>query len=515
MSTPFTTFDLETMEQWNALLDEGCCCQMPICPTPTRECESIERSRACADSDYDVEYDEWQRRKDGYDAYQAWVASGSVGDGPPEVDDPGPEPEEPEYPESYDNSIRACWAPFQRPSGDADDEIPTLYSVRLYGEDVYAYSGLWEMQTVSRDNDEGDTFLEFVEYYRHEFDHDVDGVAFLGTRSQNFVNGEYVENSCESTTSADTFTSDLWYRAATYHGLPVTSSTGVTITPTFYGSGTTETVDDMGSAITPGYLCEAEPNYNNPPEEGEHYENFTRYYSNIEMRLLEGHTKEERTAQAASDIPSGWDEFDVNGTHCSASAEAVWPKIGDLLDGSGDWPDAIDTGTSASVTARKSRFKWSANSQLVYDAGGTLVDWFRGSTVQLTWDVYFFPQEWDEWKVLWDAYSAAVEAHDEWVSNGSTGAEPDVPTHPGDQPSPPTLVAEDETDTWAAGPVTNAVDAANPTTWEFPGGWHVLDAPTSPGEVRVVNVRCDHIPDSPYGHLPSLTGESYEPFSIA
>ena len=44
--TQFTTDPIETLEDWNAVLVSGgagfdhCCCEMPSCPVPTRECKS-------------------------------------------------------------------------------------------------------------------------------------------------------------------------------------------------------------------------------------------------------------------------------------------------------------------------------------------------------------------------------------------------------------------------------------------------------------------------------------------
>ena len=38
--TQFTTDPIETLEDWNAVLAGGCCCEMPGCPVPTKECES-------------------------------------------------------------------------------------------------------------------------------------------------------------------------------------------------------------------------------------------------------------------------------------------------------------------------------------------------------------------------------------------------------------------------------------------------------------------------------------------
>ena len=45
--TQFTTDPIETLEDWNAVLVSGgagfdhCCCEMPSCPVPTKECEII------------------------------------------------------------------------------------------------------------------------------------------------------------------------------------------------------------------------------------------------------------------------------------------------------------------------------------------------------------------------------------------------------------------------------------------------------------------------------------------
>jgi hypothetical protein len=46
MSTQFTEEDIETLDDWNAILG-ACCCAMPECPVPTKECESITIDALC------------------------------------------------------------------------------------------------------------------------------------------------------------------------------------------------------------------------------------------------------------------------------------------------------------------------------------------------------------------------------------------------------------------------------------------------------------------------------------
>lgn len=41
MSTQFTEHAIEILDDWNDVLSGRCCCTMPACPVPTRECESI------------------------------------------------------------------------------------------------------------------------------------------------------------------------------------------------------------------------------------------------------------------------------------------------------------------------------------------------------------------------------------------------------------------------------------------------------------------------------------------
>jgi hypothetical protein len=40
MSEPLTEEPIETLSDWNAVLANGCCCEMPSCPQPIEECKS-------------------------------------------------------------------------------------------------------------------------------------------------------------------------------------------------------------------------------------------------------------------------------------------------------------------------------------------------------------------------------------------------------------------------------------------------------------------------------------------
>lgn len=157
-------------------------------------------------------------------------------------------------------------------------------------------------------------------------------------------------------------------------------------------------------------------------------------------------------------------------------------------------------GPSPYVSIVASRSRWRVPSLIVpgvvteLDPTPDPLDWWRGNYFRVAWLTCFFPKAWEEWKALYD----------EWVAAG--GIIPG-PTHPGPQPTPPTL-SVGGIGTWT-GPGDPEVDLS----WLFPGGWHELPTPATEGQNRIVNVQFYCYPDSPYGYAPQITGEAYEAFT--
>lgn len=206
-------------------------------------------------------------------------------------------------------------------------------------------------------------------------------------------------------------------------------------------------------------------------------------------------------------------------THFSVTDEPVIIPPDPPEEGEPTPPDPPAPSGTLSIYFSKGRYRWSVPSQIVpgiiTEAVPTPapISWWKGTRLKHTWQVCFFSTEWDAWKILWDAYSAEKAIYDAWVDAGSVVPElpalpPDNPTHPGAQPTAPTLGA-DLTDEWI-GPG----DPDDADSWLFPGGWHTLEAPVSNGENRIVNRRFYHTPSSPYGFKPNIIGEGYEPFTI-
>jgi hypothetical protein len=263
-------------------------------------------------------------------------------------------------------------------------------------------------------------------------------------------------------------------------------------------------------------------------------------------------------------FPSEWPDT-AEGSGCNASHAIYWPKKQDVLGGGVEaveadpeaippvigvegvdpfWPPCDDPSTPkteiASTFATKVRFRWRVPSLIIYRADPDVpldpeaepvpddgfpdppadadldpdpVDWWRGTYFKVIWQTCFFSIEWTAWKLLWDDYEAAKELHDQWVADGSVvpalpALPPEAPSHPGPQPTPPTL-GQDEEDVW-----TGPGDPNDDDSWLFPGGWHEIDTPAAAGETRVVNVRFYCYPASPYGYKPQVTGEGYEPFTV-
>lgn len=127
------------------------------------------------------------------------------------------------------------------------------------------------------------------------------------------------------------------------------------------------------------------------------------------------------------------------------------------------------------------------------------------STFEVKWDLYFFTEEWDEWKEVKGIYDAAVAAHDAWELEDpdTRGPEPEIPDEPGSEPTPPTFV--------------------NSGSWVWPGSlaapWSGFYEKIRPdglgseviGETRVVNLATYCWVSVRKGRKPSFHGERYTP----
>lgn len=128
---------------------------------------------------------------------------------------------------------------------------------------------------------------------------------------------------------------------------------------------------------------------------------------------------------------------------------------------------------------------------------------YSRSTYAVQWDEVFFPKPWIAWRILKDAYDAAVAEHAAWeaceiATPGECGAEPVIPADPGEPPSPaPSLVAS-RSWTWSG-------SMENP--WS---AWFEIPLPSSPGETRLVNMMVRCFSDSQRGVKPTAHGETHE-----
>jgi len=113
------------------------------------------------------------------------------------------------------------------------------------------------------------------------------------------------------------------------------------------------------------------------------------------------------------------------------------------------------------------------------------------------WDEVFFPKEWSDWDVLKSAYDTATEAKEAWddADPADRGPAPVVPEDPGEEPEPaPSLVASRS---WTYG-----------GTVEF-SEWFEIPIPETEGETRLVNMRTKCHRSAQFGVLPTAHGETY------
>ena len=553
MSTPFTTEDLETLDQWNSVLAAGCCCAMPACPIPLKVCESLTRTSTSEDDDYTDSRAAYLERLSAWksELLNAWYAERDAWmaeDPERELEDYPEDPPTPrldagfsEYPgptmpAGYLDGPRGSFAPYARPAGDPDDEVPSLYRMYVVVSATTKYTGTASLYTTGFEGSDPYELLVTYTYANTEIPE-----GFSGVRTGNKIVGGI----CDSYTFGPPpgfVLASVLAEYATYVDGPELL-TCLEASRTF---STTSTLDVAGRSTLVG--C---PGTFDGPEEV--FVDLTKVYS-YGHTLSEPVTKTALGTRASGKIPAEWPE-EAEGVNCIAKLSFIWPVIRDGFIGADpevDPPEEGEWRTCAEylggepfelygwATAIKNRFRWRVPSLIIYRADPDVpldpdaepvpddgfpdpppdadldpdpVDWWRGTYFKVVWQTCFFSIEWTAWKLLWDAYEAAKELHDQWVTDGSVVPElpalpPEEPTHPGLQPTPPTL-GEDQEDVW-----TGPGDPNDDDSWLFPGGWHEIATPATAGETRVVNVRFYCYPASPYGYLPQVTGEKYEAFTV-
>jgi hypothetical protein len=506
---------------------------MPACPVPLRVCESLSHTSYCGDNDYTdalLAMSEWENDRDDWvielqlewqDARDAWVAEDPENRDPEDYDVPEPDPRdpedypvdpppEPEMPEGYEDGQRACFGPFKEPEGDPTDDLPLIYN-KLVTVATELWSGVGWRYASGGDTSDSSEVLVIFTYAGYS----ADGTIGSVTESRSGNSWDSINEICTPIDPGaiiigppDAFSVD--YIPGTPTAVCELDESG-TVRVDTSKSGDAAPRSLLGCPDSGIFATDDETGWSYTMEDRE-----TR-------KLSEPKSKADLMSRARSNLPATWPD-DAEGGACVALLDAAWPTIGEVH--GEEWPACdsedmpwlpVPVANAVEATARKVRFWWKIDPQIELgpiteeDPTPDPIDWWRGDYFRVTWQTCFFPKAWTEWKSLYDQYLIDKAAFDDWEDEGEDGPpQPEEPTHPGEQPEPRPTLSEDFTDTWT-GPLLLA-DLEDEDALRFPGGPHVLDAPETEGELRVVNIRFYCYPDSPYGYLPQVTGEAYEDF---
>lgn len=450
MGARFTENAIEILDDWNAVLSGGCCCQMPECPIPAKECESKTAYASCEEGsegqEFDEQYAQWEID------YQAWVDNGMVGD----------EPVQPVIP---DGVSYGCWVQWVRPDGEDEDKIPLVYRKSTFTTNpdprAYTINGEWGYKARGKP-------------------------IYIG-----FIDGVYVYRQTSATTVATYVNVIDWVGSPAYTSVEVTSdfngdtgaplpgtcntSTPPNFTPGSMGPGSlveegewscdatviTKTGDlynlTFGTPQSPD-TCPAPTGYWPTADSPWEWANLDYKDSGLTLTLGDSTTESALFAAAAAELAA---ETWVSGT-CFSSASSNWPTIGEY-----DWtktceqlyldPDWRKFPPNFVAQLKAARFRW------------VVPDTFEGSYFKVTWDILEEPDGWDD-------------------------------------PSPTvfrSFVATDQTWEW-----TGPGDPEDPDSWK--SGWYEIDPPSVPGTRRVVNIRFECYRSTHFGNKPQVTGEAVE-----
>jgi hypothetical protein len=513
----------------------GCCpCQPDECEAPRKECQSISVSASSADDDY-------------IDALAEWEAGGEVGDPPPEPEG---------YSDVTHGSWASFTQPMGELTDDVPTLYRELASVTgevVYTGDIKFYYAVPGTSYGSFYIPSSNQFVEWTangtsfDYtaISRQYDYGVDIGADGGWAVRIIAEDEGTEGFPSIPAPF------AWVETDPPESPPCTATLKIVVT-------LDRSAEDAGSAVdVPTLAITEDPEADDTPAGWDAADDWQ--WSNLTEKtqdsaeLGEGVDKDAVIARATAKMPAGWD--DPDGDACTASIVTVWPKIGDLLSGAdpeaeppvaASWPpcssEELPISATGSATVTKARYRmgipagarWEATTAewLAWDAADietrgdeppqTTFDaahaaWViahaawtaadpdeRGeepleptprSTYELQWDEVFFPEEWEAWKALKDAFDAATAAHEIWTEcEEDCGDEPVIPEDPGAEPTAPSLVASRS---W--------VYAAD--EWS---GWFEIAVPTEPGETRVVNMLVICYRSAALGQKPTAHGEVYE-----
>ncbi len=332
---------------------------MPECPEPEIECQTITRERGCADTDYSVALREWEARRD------AWLAED------PERDPEDFPEEEPEKPADYDDYTYGCFLPFEEPTGEPTDEIPTLYR-RMKAEQVIESDG-----TAKRylSTDTGFPSVETLWVWTGgEGDGSWTSNTTLARKGTEPGDPDYY---CE--TDSDSGIGEPWAFDWQPADLPnpawiCESNTRTEIMEVLeYSEAGTASALNGCPLSDPGGFAEKD-------EYEAEATKTTKWVETLSLPL----TKSDLLTSVLGDLPTEWPEDETPGTECVAESTVSWPTVADAPD---PWPDCESSSLPATVSASASvamlRYRWTVPAE------------HEGTYFKIEWDEIFFPADYD------------------------------------------------------------------------------------------------------------------------
>lgn len=551
MSNPYSTEDIETLAEWNAILDNGCCCVMPSCPVPTKECESI--GSALQEMLF-TEIDDQSTSNLSDDVVRRYLSQGdtytlagsgttvSYLGGDPMAEETNLETREAAgsgflgftYPRSYHGGIGYG-------EGSDSDGCPTypligpvetctaegVASVTLkvreyWGEtSTYSESRKTEITIEDAEGDPTEAHAAWLAIYADDAGY-ADALAIYDTylsdhaawvlEEPDFEEGEAAFDAWAAAeppaVTEPTPEPEEFYGACTFRIV-----TTYTIRPHYFGyDNDGVSLEDAGAAgtvqewVDSGFV--GDPDKSGSGFKHDYVFSPSSAMASLSILLDTGDGEIVTTTGYTDEVTYADWKTEVEAL---IATTAVFPLIGCTgVECVADYYFAPEDADDWALNITNVRFRWVLDPQIVYTSDGSDSDsaqdiesFWEGTYFKVIWQNLIEPTAYGAWLILKLAYDAAVLAHAAWVDAGSVGDEPAVPDDPGAAPTPAATLSADQTWEW-----TGPLDPEDESTYTSP--WFSLPAPTENGEGRVVNVRYYCYPSSPYGYKPQTVGEGYE-----
>jgi hypothetical protein len=324
---------IETLDDWNERIAAGCgCCEMPSCPVPTRECESITGIAGC-----------------------------------PLAPDPGEEPAENE------SITYGCFIPFEAAALDAEDDL-AVYTMLRESTSENHIEGTYKSFFSDIDVEGDDARRSELTTITYPASPDTDNISTQGWFQTSFEDPTGIWQITEyddsgTATEAPPGVTE-WEEEDDVCEMTATSlikKTGVESAESGSVSGfrtTTNLVQTTDPATQTSIF--------------EYAWELEKAALKTEATLSVPYTKAEMVAEAEANLPTEFPELPTD-TDCASSKIITWPKKKDF-----SWPtcaDAESRNASLGAAITKARFRW------------VIPDTWAGSHFKITWDVVFFPED--------------------------------------------------------------------------------------------------------------------------